>query len=444
MTTELHFSADWCLSIVGHPKPTFVGACAKVPPRTALVLGRKRRCFGHGAFDQAAIASVHAVVDAGDDGAIAIHSVLDTHPIGVNGETTHSSRLRPDDVVEIGNVLLRLHRQPADFVPRSHARIVGTGPAHARLVAELTRAVEHTGPVLLCGEAGTGRRLAARAIHEARGHTTELVETDCRALNVASFVEARGGSVLVTGLASLSSAAQRETVAAACRTAEEFGADLMLSATRPLKLPIFESSLCVVHVPTLRERTEDIPVLAAHLLRHHTGDERPLHRSATMALLRHAWPGNVAELDSVLRSSVAAAGTATSIRLTAPLEAAWPVEVPRAQTKALPAPVAVGPTWFQPDGHVPVCLEGRRALCRVYRSLFAMRVEQPGAPVGVAQLLANGWPGERVLARAGANRVYVALSTLRNLGLRGAISRTRQGYLLDPAATSVAVNAGAA
>ena len=51
----------------------------------------------------------------------------------------------------------------------------------------------------------------------------------------------------------------------------------------------------------------------------------------------------------------------------------------------------------------------------------------------VAALLRRAWPGERVLPRAGANRVYVALATLRKLGLRHTIRRDADGYSFHPA-----------
>jgi hypothetical protein len=57
----------------------------------------------------------------------------------------------------------------------------------------------------------------------------------------------------------------------------------------------------------------------------------------------------------------------------------------------------------------------------------------PGAGLTLDALLAAGWPGERVVPAAGANRVYVALTTLRKLGLRGLVLSQDDGYLIDPA-----------
>ena len=64
--------------------------------------------------------------------------------------------------------------------------------------------------------------------------------------------------------------------------------------------------------------------------------------------------------------------------------------------------------------------------------LGAERRERPGRPLGVEALLAGGWPGEVVLPEAGASRVYVAVSTLRRMGLRELLVRVDTGYMLDP------------
>ena len=65
-------------------------------------------------------------------------------------------------------------------------------------------------------------------------------------------------------------------------------------------------------------------------------------------------------------------------------------------------------------------------------SALRARLESPSTPLTVDDLLAAGWPGERVLRDAGASRVYVALGTLRKLGLRDVIISRDGGYYLDP------------
>ena len=60
------------------------------------------------------------------------------------------------------------------------------------------------------------------------------------------------------------------------------------------------------------------------------------------------------------------------------------------------------------------------------------RESEPGVALSLDDLLCAGWPGERVLAEAGASRVYTAIGTLRRMGLKPTLLRRDDGYLLDP------------
>jgi hypothetical protein len=73
------------------------------------------------------------------------------------------------------------------------------------------------------------------------------------------------------------------------------------------------------------------------------------------------------------------------------------------------------------------------AMRRVVQALVHAHDGRDGAVLGVDQLLEAGWPGERPLPEAGKNRVWVAISTLRKLGLGDALQRWDGGYRLDPA-----------
>jgi DNA-binding NtrC family response regulator len=71
---------------------------------------------------------------------------------------------------------------------------------------------------------------------------------------------------------------------------------------------LFRLNTIELHVPPLRERREDIPLLAAHFLRLHAQRYRKpvarLHGDAVKALAAHGWPGNVRELDHSLERAV--------------------------------------------------------------------------------------------------------------------------------------------
>jgi hypothetical protein len=72
------------------------------------------------------------------------------------------------------------------------------------------------------------------------------------------------------------------------------------------------------------------------------------------------------------------------------------------------------------------------ALRRILEGLVQRHEERPGEALGVWELCELGWPGEQPVYEAGANRVYVALNRLRNLGLRELIERHDGGYRLAP------------
>lgn len=110
-------------------------------------------------------------------------------------------------------------------------------------------------------------------------------------------------------------------------------------------------------------------------------------------------------------------------------------EVPAPMDEREPAAtltLTLGPdtTWVAgPDGT-------RHRLGRAHRriilALVARRDAAPDAPLTLWDLLEAGWPGERPMAEAGANRVYVALTRLRVLGLRDVVERFEDGYRLCP------------
>jgi tetratricopeptide (TPR) repeat protein len=96
--------------------------------------------------------------------------------------------------------------------------------------------------------------------------------------------------------------------------------------------------------------------------------------------------------------------------------------------------------WFRLPAEPTVTLEKRRPIAAMLKLLVAERLARPGASISVEQLLAAGWPGERVLPDAGAHRVRVALSTLRKLGLKSVLVTTPTGYVLDPEQKVVTAN----
>lgn len=88
--------------------------------------------------------------------------------------------------------------------------------------------------------------------------------------------------------------------------------------------------------------------------------------------------------------------------------------------------VARDGSWFEVPGADRVSLATRRNNRRVLERLIDAHLA--GRAADVDELLEAGWPGERVLADAGAARVYTAVATLRREGLKDVLERTETGY----------------
>jgi hypothetical protein len=83
-------------------------------------------------------------------------------------------------------------------------------------------------------------------------------------------------------------------------------------------------------------------------------------------------------------------------------------------------------------GSSRAALGKHRALRGILRALIDCHRHEPGRAVSVLELMQAGWPGESLIPEAGANRVYVALSSLRKLGLERFIERCDGGWRLLP------------
>jgi tetratricopeptide (TPR) repeat protein len=118
----------------------------------------------------------------------------------------------------------------------------------------------------------------------------------------------------------------------------------------------------------------------------------------------------------------------------------WPPRLARVRA-AVCVPRAAAPALrVSRDGNVlrlggaPQDLSRRGPLRRVLVALVAARLDRPGEALTAAEVLAAGWPGERMFPESGAARVYMAVRRLRTLGLEATLRTSDQGYMLDPRA----------
>jgi len=86
--------------------------------------------------------------------------------------------------------------------------------------------------------------------------------------------------------------------------------------------------------------------------------------------------------------------------------------------------------WMVLPGGSVIDFARYKLLRRLLAVLADARVQRPGEPLAAADLVAAGWPDERILPRAARNRVHVALSRLRRLGLDTWLVHVPDGWLL--------------
>lgn len=109
----------------------------------------------------------------------------------------------------------------------------------------------------------------------------------------------------------------------------------------------------------------------------------------------------------------------------------------RQRVAALPARhealfVAEDGGWFSCLGGEHVVIAKRRALPQILALLAQRRRDAPGSPISQEELQQAGWPNEKLLPQAAHNRLYVAISTLRGLGLKEVLRSQEEGWLLAP------------
>jgi len=229
--------------------------------------------------------------------------------------------------------------------------IAATTPIMRRLIATLREVARSDATALLTGESGTGKGLLARAIHDGsfRRHRP-FVEANCvvysegvlnselfghekgaftgaAKLKRGRFELARGGTLFLDEIGEIAPATQllllrvlqersfervggEETIEADVRLIAATNRDL----DEAIRLGAFREDLFYrlnvipIQVPALRERRDDVPVLASRFLSHaaaRLGRPSPtLAPGAADALARYDWPGNVRELENLMERLV--------------------------------------------------------------------------------------------------------------------------------------------
>src|ERR1700688_489878 len=228
-------------------------------------------------------------------------------------------------------------------MPDSRARtyqyfVHGASPAMRALERTIADIASTDIPVLLVGESGTGKEVAALEIHRLSRHRSEpFVKCGCSGLagnslsarlqlteNESPAEESSSGSLFLDGINHLEAAAQgrllhllpdssgtppqgchsMRIISSTTRNLEE-----EMKSGRFLEELYYRINGVHLRLPPLRDRKEDIPALLEFFFKKYASlFERPepnLSESTVSLLLRHAWPGNIRELENVARKIVA-------------------------------------------------------------------------------------------------------------------------------------------
>ncbi len=200
--------------------------------------------------------------------------------------------------------------------------LVGRTPAMQALYRLVARVMNTDLAVLITGESGTGKSLIARAIHDLSDRRTlpfvvagaaDLASMDGPATVIS---RARGGSILFDEVGDLDEEAQARIVRmldSFTDNAPRIMATSQADLATKMESGAFRQDLfyrlsgVTIAVPALRERVDDIPLLAEHFLARAERDGLPLRRfeSAALELIRaYSWPGNVRQLENTIRRLV--------------------------------------------------------------------------------------------------------------------------------------------
>ena len=229
--------------------------------------------------------------------------------------------------------------------------IVGESRAMQEILALVKRVAQSRATVLITGESGTGNELIARAIHQSSARAAKsFISVNCAALTETlleselfghergafthavamrkgRFELADGGTLFMDEVAEMSQALQVKLL----RVLQEMEFE-RVGGTRTIKVDVrvvaasnkdlkeeveagrfredlfYRLNVVHLHLPPLRQRQEDVPLLAAHFINKYAQEnirgKIRLVPEALKLLIQYAWPGNVRELENVMERAV--------------------------------------------------------------------------------------------------------------------------------------------
>jgi DNA-binding NtrC family response regulator len=262
--------------------------------------------------------------------------------------------------------------------------MIGQSPAMAEVYRLIRQVAPSAATVLLLGETGTGKELAARALHEHSSRSSgPFIRVNCGALSeslleselfghvkgaftsafenrTGRFEAAHGGTIFLDEINSMSAHLQvkllrvlqeqefervgdSKTIRVDCRIIAATNRDLTeeIEAGRFREDLYYRLNVVPLYLPALRDRVEDIPALVQFFARRYAAENKraapKVSDDALAALEAYAWPGNVRELQNyVERAIVLCTGDVLTVDLLPPhVRGLAPIRLGRAKAGSL-------------------------------------------------------------------------------------------------------------
>ncbi|TAF56243.1 MAG: sigma-54-dependent Fis family transcriptional regulator [Sphingobacteriia bacterium] len=233
--------------------------------------------------------------------------------------------------------------------------MIGAGPAMVQIKTTIAKVAPTDARVLITGENGCGKELVARALHaQSNRAAAPFIEVNCAAIpaelieselfghekgsftsavkqRIGKFEQASGGTLFLDEIGDMGLSAQakvlralqegiitrvggEKAIAVDVRVIAATNKNLMEEvAAKNFRLDLYHRlGVILIHVPTLKERKEDIPALVDHFLQVIAGEygqaAKPIEDKAMDLLLQHPWTGNIRELRNVVERLIILSG----------------------------------------------------------------------------------------------------------------------------------------
>jgi two-component system, NtrC family, response regulator GlrR len=305
-------------------------------------------------LDDGAVSRFHCEL-AADGGRVSIRDLGSRNGTLVDGVAVQQAYVHAGAMLSIGRNQIRFQpgadhvRIPLSPEPR-FGRMVGASTPMRAAFAMLARAAATDATVLLTGETGTGKEAATESLHAASARRDgPLIVIDCGAIppnlleaelfghekgaftgaaseRAGAFEAASGGTIFLDEIGELGTELQPKLLRALeGREVKRLGSNryrpidvrVVAATHRDLRAEVnaktfradlyYRLAVVEIHMPPLRERLDDLPLIVAHLLANAPPDRRAeLTAPAFLAhLAAHRWPGNLRELRNYLDRCIA-------------------------------------------------------------------------------------------------------------------------------------------